>query len=288
MLPPRAMLADRRRDPGCDRLEVLVEHDRVGAGAHRRAAALHRGVALLSRRDRRCCRPPTSRSRRSMIEVREAARRTASFTGRREERRGARRPTASDDRSYVAPGSSSASMSGRPIASPVIIIALTRSRSTSRQTLVRVELRRRARSCVPTKLPPMTPHCVAPCMSGAIGSMICAPARPPLGHVLGLSATRLPVTDVDAAAQASEARPRGATPRPWACRSCRRCRGCRGRRRSAAEVALRRAGRRAPPRSRTSRGRWCRRRCRPRSRARWRSSGSASRTAAMRGANSRW
>ena len=73
----------------------------------------------------------------------------------------------------------------------MIIIAFTRSRSTRRQTFFGSNF---AISTVlrPTKLPPMTPHCVAPCMSGAIGNMVSAPARPRSAMSSGFCA-RMPV-----------------------------------------------------------------------------------------------
>ena len=61
----------------------------------------------------------------------------------------------------------SASTSGRPMASPVIISACTRSASTRRHTSAGSNF---ATSTFlwPTKLRPITDHCVAPCISGAI------------------------------------------------------------------------------------------------------------------------
>ena len=78
----------------------------------------------------------------------------------------------SDDRSRPALGSSSsASTSGRAMASPVIISELAFSASTSRHTscgsnwLISTTL-------LPRKLWPMTAHWVAPCISGAMGRKV--------------------------------------------------------------------------------------------------------------------
>ena len=59
-------------------------------------------------------------------------------------------------------------MSGRPIASPVIITPLIFSRSTSSQTRRGSNLPT-STTLLPMKLWPITAHCVAPCISGAIG-----------------------------------------------------------------------------------------------------------------------
>ena len=73
-----------------------------------------------------------------------------------------------DDVSHFASGAFSASINGRPMASPVIMSELTRSCSTKSHTFRASNLGMRT-ILLPTKLCPMTAHCVAPCMSGAMG-----------------------------------------------------------------------------------------------------------------------
>ena len=68
-------------------------------------------------------------------------------------------------------------MSGLPMASPVIITEFTRSSVTSRQTWWGSNLAMRT-ILEPTKLWPMTHHCVAPCMSGATGRCTIGPPAP--------------------------------------------------------------------------------------------------------------
>ena len=78
-----------------------------------------------------------------------------SFTG--DENSAADDTTAtSDERSWCAPGSSSDSTSGLPMASPVIMTELTRSSPTSRQTWWGSNLAIRTMR-EPTKLWPITP-----------------------------------------------------------------------------------------------------------------------------------
>ena len=87
--------------------------------------------------------------------------------------------TASERREVVvgAPGSSSDSISGLPMASPVIITEFTCSSPTSRQTSWGSNLAIRT-IFEPTKLWPMTHHWVAPCMSGATGRWVIPPPAP--------------------------------------------------------------------------------------------------------------
>ena len=98
----------------------------------------------------------------------------------------------SDDRSWLVPGSSSDSTSGLPMASPVIITEFTFSSSTSRHTSCGSNL---AINTIlePTKLCPMTHHCVAPCMRGATGRWVMAPPAP-LATMTAGSVTRVLVT----------------------------------------------------------------------------------------------
>ena len=102
---------------------------------------------------------------------------------RREDGRRARPPRTASDTSYSSPALLSASTSGRPIASPVIMITLTLLFADELPDPVRVELRRRGRSCCRRSCRPITPHCVAPCISGAIGNEVSGalpecPSRP--------------------------------------------------------------------------------------------------------------
>ena len=100
-----------------------------------------------------------------------------------------------EERSWLAPASSSDSISGLPMASPVIMSELTPSFSTSSHTSCGSNL---AISTIfePTKLRPMTAHWVAPCIRGAtgrwvmgpVGSLLDHPARildPRVGHGVG-------------------------------------------------------------------------------------------------------
>ena len=74
-----------------------------------------------------------------------------------------------DDRSRFLLGSSSrASINGRPMASPVIMIAFTFSSSTRCQTWWGSKCGHE-HDLVPTKLCPITAHWVAPCIRGAMG-----------------------------------------------------------------------------------------------------------------------
>ena len=63
------------------------------------------------------------------------------------------------------------------MASPVTMSTFTRSFSTSCQTLWGSKRLTRI-TLLPMKLPPITAHWVAPCMSGAMGSEVTGPARP--------------------------------------------------------------------------------------------------------------
>ena len=69
------------------------------------------------------------------------------------------------------------SISGRAIASPVIISRFTRSASTSRHTSAASKRSMRMMR-LPVKLPPITLHCAAPCMSGMVGRLVIANALP--------------------------------------------------------------------------------------------------------------
>ncbi len=92
------------------------------------------------------------------------------------------------------PGSSSASSSGRAIASPVIMIACTPSSEISSNTVLGSNWGR-STILLPTKLPPITPHCVAPCMSGAIGIITaCAGLARPFSTIASGRSTRVFVT----------------------------------------------------------------------------------------------
>ena len=74
-----------------------------------------------------------------------------------------------DDRSRFLLGSSSrASINGRPMASPVIMIAFTLSSSTRRHTWWGSKWGT-STTLWPTKLWPITAHWVAPCIRGAMG-----------------------------------------------------------------------------------------------------------------------
>ena len=73
-----------------------------------------------------------------------------------------------------SPGSSSASSSGRAIASPVIMMLFTFSSAIARHTRAGSNLPT-STTLLPRNEPPITPHCVAPCMSGAIGSIVVGP-----------------------------------------------------------------------------------------------------------------
>jgi len=77
----------------------------------------------------------------------------------------------SDERSWSAPASSRASTRGRPIASPVIMIPLIRSSPTSCHTRLGSKRARRT-ILLPWNAPPITPHWVAPCINGAMGSIV--------------------------------------------------------------------------------------------------------------------
>ena len=74
------------------------------------------------------------------------------------------------------PGSSSASSSGRAIASPVIMMLFTFSSAIARHTRAGSNLPT-STTLLPRNEPPITPHCVAPCMSGAIGSIVVGPGQ---------------------------------------------------------------------------------------------------------------
>ena len=87
-----------------------------------------------------------------------------------------RRPTARRGRGRC-PRRRATRSSGLPMASPVIITELTFSSSTSRQTSWGSNLAIRT-ILEPTKLWPMTHHCVAPCMSGATGRWTRPPPAP--------------------------------------------------------------------------------------------------------------
>ena len=78
------------------------------------------------------------------------------------------------------------------MASPVIITEFTLSSSTSRHTSCGSNL---AISTIlePTKLWPMTDHCVAPCMRGATGRWVMPPPAP-LATMTAGSVTRVLVT----------------------------------------------------------------------------------------------
>ncbi len=94
----------------------------------------------------------------------------------------------SDDRSYSASGASRASIIGRAIASPVIMIMLIFSCSTRRHVRSASNL---AMSTTrdPRNAPLITPHCVAPCISGAIGIIVGCP--PPASACAFAASTRL-------------------------------------------------------------------------------------------------
>ena len=83
----------------------------------------------------------------------------------------------SDERSCSVPSSSRDSISGLPMASPVIITEFTFSSPTRRHTSCGSNLAIRT-ILAPTKLCPMTHHCVAPCMSGATGRCTSPPLAP--------------------------------------------------------------------------------------------------------------
>ncbi len=74
------------------------------------------------------------------------------------------------------------------MASPVIITEFTLSCSTSRHTAWGSNLAMRT-ILEPTKLWPMTHHCVAPCMSGATGRCV-SPPPTPLATMTAGSVTR--------------------------------------------------------------------------------------------------
>jgi hypothetical protein len=80
----------------------------------------------------------------------------------------------SEERSKARAESSSASIIGRAMASPVIMTMLTPSSSTSSQVRTGSNLAMRTMRA-PRNAPPMTPHCVAPCMRGAMGMLVAAP-----------------------------------------------------------------------------------------------------------------
>jgi hypothetical protein len=103
-------------------------------------------------------------------------------------------PTAkSEDTSYSSPRSCIVSTSGRPIASPVIMIMLTPSSPTSCHTRCASNFDTRT-ILLPTKLPPMTPHWVAPCMSGAIGNEVVGPWARPFSTIASGRSTFVPPT----------------------------------------------------------------------------------------------
>ena len=79
------------------------------------------------------------------------------------------------------------------MASPVIMIMLTFSSPTSSHTRSGTK-RATSTALLPVKLPPITLHCVAPCMSGAMGRLVVGPdcnprSTSPPGEVM-----RSPVT----------------------------------------------------------------------------------------------
>ena len=126
MLPPRATLPTTPQ-PGGEDVQVVVDHDDVRRGLDRRPA-LHRGAVLGDLRD--AVEAALGRADRvGDHEVGEVGE-EAVLHGRREQR-GARADREQRRRRPTGRASaSSASISGRPIASPVIMIALTFSRST--------------------------------------------------------------------------------------------------------------------------------------------------------------
>ena len=82
-----------------------------------------------------------------------------------------------EERSWVVPTSSSDSINGLPMASPVIMTELTPSFSTRSHTSWGSNLAIRT-IFEPTKLRPITAHWVAPCMRGATGRCTPDPAAP--------------------------------------------------------------------------------------------------------------